>query len=160
MEERTKSPSTAGQCSEAPPLNPPDNSTQTKKPRNTLLACTLACPWTIRVLFLVIFALTALYAVSEHRKLGTPSAALARASSRFDIYIIAQGLQEYRDSTGAFPATLEEADLDEEGIEYVTSGASYRLIAVEDSTSLVYTEGADLSRIEAAFKVLEGSAVR
>lgn len=160
MEERTKRPFTVERHSESTSVDSPDIPAQGVTSRRMRFACALACPWTARVLFAVVIALAALYAFSEYRKSGTTSQALARASSRFDIYLVAQGLQAYRDALGTFPATLEEAGLDQEGIEYVTNGTSYRLIAVQDSTSLVFTEGTNLDRLQAAFEVLEGSAAR
>jgi hypothetical protein len=117
-------------------------------------------PRVAKALYAVVLALTGLYAISEHRKSFITSAPMNEASRRFSIYLIAEGLRAYRDSTGTLPATLEQAGLDEEDIEYVTDGTSYRLVAVGDSTSLVYVEGADPARYGSAFKVLEGSAVR
>jgi myo-inositol-hexaphosphate 3-phosphohydrolase len=85
---------------------------------------------------------------------------MEKASVRFSIYLIAEGLQAYRDSTGTLPATLREADLDEEGIEYVTNGSTYRLVALDGSNSIVYVEGDSPKRYGTAFNVLEGGAVR
>jgi hypothetical protein len=82
------------------------------------------------------------------------------ASLRFSIYLIAEGLQAHRDSTGSLPATLKEIGLDDEGIEYLSDGSTYRLVAVADSTSIVYQEGSKRVHYASAYKVLEGGAVQ
>jgi hypothetical protein len=107
-----------------------------------------------------VLALTALYAFSEHRKSILSTTTMEEASLRFSIYLISEGLQAYRDSTGVLPATLKEAHLDDEGIEYRTDGSTYRLIVMEGSHSIVYTEGDAPDRFGAAFHVLEDGAVR
>jgi hypothetical protein len=111
-----------------------------------------------RILLAVVVALSALYAFSEHRKALISATKMEKASLRFSIYLIAEGLRVYHDSTGTFPATLEEAGLDEERLEYITDGQTYRLIAVEDGSSIVYMEGNSTDRYRAAFNVLEGGA--
>jgi hypothetical protein len=111
-------------------------------------------------MFTMVLALVTLYVISEHRKALNTGATMEVASVRFSIYLITEGLRAYRDSTGVLPATLEEAGLDEEGIEYITNGTTYRLVAVEGSNSIVYAEGNSSDRYGAAFNVLEGSAVR
>jgi hypothetical protein len=116
--------------------------------------------WVNRFAYLSVLVLTALYAFSEHRKSIAAATTLEEASSRFSIYLIAEGLQAYRDSTGALPATLEEAGLDETGIAYRTDGSTYRLVVTEGSRSMVYVEGEEQDHFGAAFHILEGGAVR
>lgn len=155
-----REPSETGPCADETCTGASPASQPTAPHPKTLRERVLSHPWVAAILCALVLALAALYAISENRKSPTTASAMKEASARFSIYLVAEGLQAYKDSTGTFPATLEQAGLDEEGIQYVTDGSSYRLIAVQGSTSLVYVEGTRLDRYEAAFKVLEGSAVR
>jgi hypothetical protein len=114
------------------------------------------------VVSICVLALTlaSLYALSEYRQPHAASTVMETASARFSIFLIAQDLRAHFDSTGAFPATLEDLDLDEEGIEYVTNGSTFRLVVVEGSNSIVYTEGKDSDLFRSSFKVLEEGAVQ
>ncbi|MFH1755790.1 MAG: hypothetical protein ABIA59_08825 [Candidatus Latescibacterota bacterium] len=116
--------------------------------------------WLSRFMYAAVLALTAIYAFAEHQKSVSATALMEEASLRFSIYLITEGLHAYRDSTGTLPATLAEAHLDEEGIEYRSNGSTYRLVVTEGSRSMVYVEGDALDRYGAAFTILEGGAVR
>jgi len=94
------------------------------------------------------------------RQTHAASEIMEKASARFSIFLIAQELRAHFDSTGSFPATLEELDLDEEGIEYLTNGTTFRLVVVEGSNSIVYAEGEDSEIFRSSFKVLEEGAVQ
>jgi hypothetical protein len=116
--------------------------------------------WSIILVCVLAAALAALYAFSESRQTHAASEIMEKASARFSIFLIAQELRAHFDSTGSFPATLEELDLDEEGIEYLTNGTTFRLVVVEGSNSIVYAEGEDSEIFRSSFKVLEEGAVQ
>ena len=84
--------------------------------------------------------------------------ALEEASARFTIYLIAQAVEEYRDSTSALPADLEMIDMDEEGIEYSLLGSTYSLTATIGRTQMVFRQGEDLTWYGDAFQELQGAA--
>ncbi len=113
-----------------------------------------------RTLYVTAIALALLYAFSEKRKNLKVSEAMEEASRRFSVYLIAEGIQAYRDSTGALPATLGKIGLDEEGIAYRTDGSTYRLVTLEGPYSIVFVDGENTDQLKSAFAVLERGALR
>jgi hypothetical protein len=116
--------------------------------------------WLARILYTAALGLALLYAFSEHNKSVHSKVTLEEASRRFSIYLIAEGIQAFRDSTGTLPATLEDIGLDEEGIAYRTNGQTYRIISLEGTKSIIYVEGDDPNHFATAFTVLESGAVQ
>lgn len=116
--------------------------------------------WLGSGLYVAVIALALLYAFAERQNSHRVSAAMEEASRRFSIYLIAEGIHAYRDSTSTLPATLEEIGLDEAGIAYKTNGATYRLITLDGTYSTVFVEGDNTDQLKKAYAVLEESAVR
>jgi hypothetical protein len=78
------------------------------------------------------------------------------ASAMLTVYLVAQGVEAFRDSTGFLPASLESLDLDEEGLEYTVRGQSYTLGYALDGVSASYRAGEGFAPFVSAIEVLEG----
>jgi hypothetical protein len=78
------------------------------------------------------------------------------ASAMLTVYLVAQGVEAFRDSTGFLPADLESLDLDEEGLEYTVQGQSYSLQYALDGVSASYRAGESFAPFASAIDVLEG----
>ena len=88
------------------------------------------------------------------------SPSLEEASAKFTIYLIAQAVEEYRDSTSVLPDNLEMIEMDEENVIYVPLGSTYTLTASVGNTQLVFQQGEDLAWFGEAFRELEQAVVR
>ena len=73
------------------------------------------------------------------------------AAAKTTLFLVAQGLLVHRDSAGSLPATLEEIDLDEEGLTYRRNYDSYTLTVEANGKVFTYRSGDDLSGFAAAF---------
>lgn len=94
-----------------------------------------------------------------HRTLGPPNPGHPAdlASARALVYLTVQGIEEYRDSTGAFPPTLDAAGLDYPGLEYHPRAGGYSIAtaAVGGSGGAVhFTLGDDLEPYRAAARAV------
>ncbi len=85
---------------------------------------------------------------------------LEEASARFTIYLIAQAVEEYRDSTSALPDDLETIDMEEEGVLYEPVGSTYTITAAVGESYIVFQHGQDLEWYGEAFRELEQAVVR
>lgn len=88
------------------------------------------------------------------------SPSLEEASAKFTIYLIAQAVEEYRDSTSVLPDNLEMIDMDEENVIYVRLGSTYTLTASVGDSQIVFQQGEDLEWYGEAFRELEQAVVR
>lgn len=73
----------------------------------------------------------------------------------FLVYLTVQGLEEFRERTGALPTTLEQAGLDDPSIRYDEGISGFRIEAQEGSRSVVFTEGDDVEPLAASFWALQ-----
>jgi hypothetical protein len=86
-----------------------------------------------------------------------PSPAEQEASGRFAIYLQAQQIEHFRQTTGRLPGSLDEAGEPLPGIDYVVTGpASYALQSAHDST-LRYTSTDSLAAFLGGSMTLLGS---
>jgi len=88
--------------------------------------------------------------VRAARTTGPQNPAEEAVAARGLIYLIVQGLDDYRDSTGILPPSLEAVGLDEQGIEYRASDTAYILTANVTGGALVYQAGQDHGAYRAA----------
>ncbi|NNG17776.1 MAG: hypothetical protein HKM89_14980 [Gemmatimonadales bacterium] len=84
------------------------------------------------------------------RATGPHNPAEEAVAARGLIYLIVHGVEEYRDSTGLLPPSLEAVGLDEQGIEYRAKDTSYMLTANLTGGAIVYQNGQDLGAYRAA----------
>jgi hypothetical protein len=77
------------------------------------------------------------------------------ASIRFQIYLVQQSIEKYRDSLRVLPRSLAEIGLDGEGVTYVLSDTSYDLIGRADSLTITYHHGDALAPYSGAVAVLQ-----
>ncbi len=63
------------------------------------------------------------------------------ASIRFQIFLVQQAIEAYRDSAKVFPRSLSQIGLDGEGVTYVPSDTAYDLIGRSDSLTVTYHRG-------------------
>jgi hypothetical protein len=78
------------------------------------------------------------------------------ASLRLQVYLAAQALELYRDSTGVYPPTLSVVDADQAGLVYLPSDSSYTIVAAAGPVQLTYQQGDDLVRLTDGVGVLMG----
>lgn len=84
------------------------------------------------------------------RVTGPHNPAEEAVAARGLIYLIVHGIEEYRDSTGTLPPSLEAVGLDEQGIEYRAKDTTYMLTASVTGGAIVYQHGQDLGAYRAA----------
>lgn len=112
------------------------------------------------ILFPVFVALTVWNVIRIAKDPVVFPPALEEASARFTIYLIAQAVEEYRDSTASLPPDLASIDMDEEEIDYAVLDSTYTLTATVGRTMIVYRQGEDLTWYEDAFHELAEAAER
>jgi hypothetical protein len=78
------------------------------------------------------------------------------ASAMLTVYLVAQGVEAFRDSAGFLPTDLENLDLDEEGLVYTVQESGYVLEYQDGGVSASYRSGQSLTSFVAAVEVLEG----
>ena len=79
-------------------------------------------------------------------------------AARFTIYLVAQAVEEYRDTAGTLPPSLEYLELDEDGIEYARVGDSFTLTATIGDDRIVYRAGEDLQQFWVAYETFSREA--
>jgi len=67
------------------------------------------------------------------------------ATIRHTMLLIASCLEYHRDKNGDLPRSLEEVQLDEEGIHYETDGDSFTLTAAAENRLIEYRDGENIS---------------
>ncbi|HXV89947.1 MAG TPA: hypothetical protein VD707_01175 [Gemmatimonadales bacterium] len=67
------------------------------------------------------------------------------AGSRFKIYLAAQALKAYRDSAGAWPASLDAVGFGNEGLAYEVVDTTYVIQATVGGAPVFYRSGDDLA---------------
>jgi hypothetical protein len=108
----------------------------------------------LAVLCAVFVGLTAWNVVRLLRDPPVFAPALEEEATRFTIYLVAQAVEEYRDSTATLPASLELIRMDEDGIVYAPANSTYTLWATIGGTRVEYRAGEDLTRFRDAYAVL------
>ena len=95
-----------------------------------------------------------------HQEEATPplTSAQLEASLEFTVYLTVAGLEEYRERTGALPATLTEAGLDDPALSYHIEPSGYRIEALSSQGALVFHEGDDLEPLVASYWDLQRRA--
>lgn len=73
------------------------------------------------------------------------TAAEVDAGVRFKMFLAAQALRTYRDSTGRWPAGLEAVGFGNEGLRYELTDTSYLLTGMSGDTPFTYRAGDDLA---------------
>ncbi|MGH7547324.1 MAG: hypothetical protein ACREMM_04015 [Gemmatimonadales bacterium] len=76
------------------------------------------------------------------------------ASLRFRIYLAAQAVEAYRESTGALPTTLAALGIDDEGFSLVPGDSTYTIVAQHAPQRLSYRRGDDLAPFASAYAAL------
>ncbi len=76
-------------------------------------------------------------------------------SAQYTVYLIATSLEAYVDSAGTLPLTLEELNVDEEGVEYFRQRGGYELVAETADRRIIYRSGDDLSALARVVDQLE-----
>lgn len=66
------------------------------------------------------------------------------AGSRFKIFLAAQALKAYRDSTGEWPASLDAVGFGGEGLTYALADTTYTIQTTIGGAPVVYRSGDDL----------------
>lgn len=82
------------------------------------------------------------------------------AGLNFTIYLVAEGIEAYRGSSGALPENLVVLGLDDEGVDYVVRDSGYVLVATQDTVRVTYRSGDDLTAFANAYELLVGEAER
>lgn len=80
--------------------------------------------------------------------------AQVEASTRFRIYLLAQDIEAYRDSTGRLPVGLDVLGQGQDGVTYVTEGSAYYLTAFVGTERIRYRSGDDLAPFASAYELL------
>ncbi len=78
------------------------------------------------------------------------------ASARLTVYLVAQAIETYRDTTRTLPRNLEDLGVDGEGITYAPSEPTYLLTVEIGATRLVYRSGESLAPYRDAAQILVG----
>jgi hypothetical protein len=111
-----------------------------------------------KALGILLLVLVILIGLNVVRVLTAPdpfTPAQEAASAGLTVYLVAQGLEAYRDSTGFLPTDLESLDLDEEGLRYTVQDPGYVLQYQEEGLTVSYRSGESLTPLIAAYDVLE-----
>ena len=80
--------------------------------------------------------------------------------ARLTVILTAQAVENYRDSTGTYPANLEMIGMDDDGLEYATDAGSYSLRLVLPTDTVTYRPGEDIAPFAAAVAPLFGEIER
>jgi hypothetical protein len=91
---------------------------------------------------------------------GEPSPEFEGVALQASLYLAQMAVEESWEETGTFPASLEEAGADEEGLSYSTSATGYTLTAAGDRHVFTYERGGDLEPFRSAFQSLLAGEVR
>jgi len=78
------------------------------------------------------------------------------ASAQLTVYLVAQAIETYRDTTRTLPRNLEDLGVDGVGITYTPGGSTYTLTVEIGGTQLTYRSGESLEPYRAAAEVLLG----
>jgi hypothetical protein len=103
------------------------------------------------VCLLVLVAVTSWNIMQIFRVPAAVSLVIEEESARLLIYLAAQAIDEYRDSTKTLPTSLDAIGVDQSAIEYEMIDSTYTLTAVVGPTTLTYRDGDELSRFRDAY---------
>ncbi len=114
--------------------------------------------WPVRILVVslaILVPLTIWNVIQLTRVPVSISNIIEEESTRFSIYLAAQAIEEYRDSTGALPPSLEMLGAEEEEIIYEPADTTYVLSASVGKLNLVYHMGDDLTSYREAYDIMQ-----
>lgn len=114
----------------------------------------------LAVCLVVLAALTTWNVINFSRVPKVVSQVFEEESARFHIYLVAQAIDDYRDSTRMLPASLDAIGADEDEISYEPMDSTYVLTAAVGPTRLTYRAGEDLSRYRDAYTKLLNEGVQ
>ena len=97
------------------------------------------------VLLPVLVGLTTWNVLTMTRATRSPAPPIESEAARLTLYVVAQAVDEYRDSSGVLPTTLSHVGFGDEGIEYARLDGSYTLTANIGANRIVYRAGEDLA---------------
>jgi len=74
---------------------------------------------------------------------------------RFEMYLVAQGIEAYRDSTGRWPSDLRAVGMADTGLLYELQDSVFAISDTSSSVPLVYRRGDPLAPFAAGFEELK-----
>jgi hypothetical protein len=77
------------------------------------------------------------------------------ASIRFQIFLVQQAVEAFRDSAKLFPRSLSQIGMDGEGVTYVPGDTAYDLIGRADSLTVTYHRGDPIAPFSGAAALLQ-----
>jgi hypothetical protein len=77
------------------------------------------------------------------------------ASVRFQIFLVQQAIEAFRDSAKVFPRSLSQIGLDGEGVTYVPGETDYDLVGRADLLTVTYHRGDPIAPYASAAAVLQ-----
>ncbi len=113
-------------------------------------------PALLAVLAVLLVSLIAWNLSAGRRQPVVVSPEKVEASAQLTIYIVAQAIETYRDTTRTMPRNLEDLGVDGVGITYTPARSTYTLTVEIDGTQLTYRSGESLEPYRAAAEVLLG----
>jgi hypothetical protein len=104
----------------------------------------------------ILLALTAWNVLRMRAEPESLSAPEQVAATRFAVYLVAQGIEAYRDSAGTLPPTLAALGADDMGVEYARTDSTYTLRATVAGEVVRYRSGEDLRPFAQAWSAARG----
>jgi mRNA-degrading endonuclease toxin of MazEF toxin-antitoxin module len=113
-------------------------------------------PALLAVLAVLLVSLIAWNLTAGRRQPVVVSPDKVEASARLTVYLVAQAIETYRDTTRTLPRNLEDLGVDGVGITYTPDRSTYTLAVEIGGTQLTYRSGESLEPYRAAAEVLLG----
>jgi mRNA-degrading endonuclease toxin of MazEF toxin-antitoxin module len=113
-------------------------------------------PALLAVLAVLLVSLIAWNLTAGRRPPVVVSPDKVEASARLTVYLVAQAIETYRDTTRTLPRNLEDLGVDGVGITYAREASTYTLTVEIGGTQLTYRSGESLEPYRAAAEVLLG----
>lgn len=108
----------------------------------------------------LLLTLTVWNVVRHARKPEVFNAAERESIIRLQMYIAAEGVEAYRDSTGRWPADLRAVGMEDAGLVYEAQGNSFAVTDTSMRVPLTYRRGDPLAPFAAGYAELKHSAER
>ncbi len=112
------------------------------------------------IVLFVLLAGVAAWNIYYFSRMGRVSAEMEEAYLETAIYLTALTLDAEFEATGAYPASLEEVGMDEEGLSYVRENGSYTLVARGSGVELRYRSAEELAPFKEAFEGRQAGEMR
>ena len=107
------------------------------------------------IVLLMAFVGVAVWNALYFSRMGKISADLEETYLETTIYLTALSLDAEYEATGAYPATLQELAMDEEGLTYTPGQNGYTLRLEGERATLEYRSGEDLTPYRESFEALQ-----